>query len=248
VTPKSISFDRIADRYDESRGGEGRGHRMAAEIDPYFGAARRILEVGVGTGVVAMALTRLGRSVVGVDISAEMLGRAHDRIGSRVARADGHTLPVPPSAVDAAYLVWVLHLVADPAAVVAECARLLRPGGRLVVVAGRVRAEYADMQAHHDALDTLRNNRPDTAEATAQWAMAAGLHAVAQRELDESHEATPTQFADVLEQRAFSFIWDLDDQTWADVVQPAIDGLRALPDPARPRPVVQRRDLLVFEK
>jgi ubiquinone/menaquinone biosynthesis C-methylase UbiE len=178
---KSISFDRIADRYDETRGGERRGQHMAAEIDPYFGPARRVLEVGVGTGIVAVALARLGRSVVGVDISAEMLGRAHDRIGSRVARADAHTLPVPPTSVDAAYLVWVLHLVADPPAVIAECARVLRPAGRLVAVAGRVRAEYGDMQAHQDALDTLRNNRPDTAEATSEWAMAAGLRRVARR-------------------------------------------------------------------
>jgi ubiquinone/menaquinone biosynthesis C-methylase UbiE len=164
------------------------------------------------------------------------------------ASGHAHVLPLPATAVDAAYLVWVLHLVADPAAVIAECARVLCPGGCLVAIAGRVRAEYADMQAHQDALDTLRNERPDTADATREWAIAAGLRVVAERELDESHEATPAQFADVLEQRTFSFIWDLDDQTWADVVQPAIDGLRALPDPDRPRRVVQRRDLLVFEK
>jgi len=245
---QSISFDRIADRYDETRGGDRRGQQMATEIDPYLGAGPRVLEVGVGTGVVATGLATLGRTVVGVDISGDMLARAHDRLGSRVARADAHSLPVPPLAVDAAYLVWVLHLVGDPAAVVAECARVLRPGGRLVVIAGRVRAKYGDMQPQQDALDTLRDDRPDTAEATTEWGVAAGLRLVAQRELDESHEATPAQFADVLEQRVFSYIWDLDDQTWAKVVQPAIDGLRALPDPTEPRRVVQQRDLLVFEK
>jgi ubiquinone/menaquinone biosynthesis C-methylase UbiE len=245
---QSISFDRIADRYDETRGGEQRGQAIAAEIEPHLGAARRILEVGVGTGVVSKAFDALGRTVVGVDISAEMLTRAHSRLGSRVARADGHTLPVPSATVDAAYLVWVLHLVADPPSVIAECARVLRGGGALVAVAGRVHADYADMTAHNDALDTLRNDRPDTAEAVAEWATAAGLHTIAHRELNESHEATPAQFADVLERRVFSFLWDVDDQTWSDVVQPAIDGLRALPDPTRPRPVVQHRDLLAFEK
>lgn len=245
---KSISFDRIADRYDETRGGERRGQQMAAAIDPYLGSAQRILEVGVGTGVVAAGLARLGRAVMGVDLAAEMLGRAHDRIGPHVARADAHALPVPATAVDAAYIVWVLHLVADPAAVVAECARVLRPSGRLVVAAGRVRAKSGDMTAYSDALDALRNDRPDTAEATTDWAGAAGLRVVARRELDENHEATPAQFADVIEQRVFSFVWDLDDQTWAEVVQPVINGLRALPDPTRPRRVDQRRDLLVFEK
>lgn len=248
MNKESVSFDRIADRYDETRGGERRGQRMASEIDPNLGSAQPVLEVGVGTGVVAAGLARLGRAVVGVDISAEMLTRAHDRLGSRIARADAHALPVPGAAVDAAYLVWVLHLVADPAAVVAECARVLRPGGRLVVAAGRVRADHGDMTVYNDALDALRNARPDTAEATIDWAGSAGLRLAAHRELEEDHESTPAQFADVLEQRVFSFIWDLDDQTWAEVVQPAIDGLRALPNPMQPRRVVQRRDLLVFEK
>ncbi|MBV8305279.1 MAG: hypothetical protein JOZ04_13795 [Acidimicrobiia bacterium] len=52
----SISFDRIADRYDETRGGERRGQLVAAEIDPYLGPGARILEIGVGTGIVATAL------------------------------------------------------------------------------------------------------------------------------------------------------------------------------------------------
>ena len=85
MTRKSISFDRIADRYDETRGGERRAQHVAAEIDPYLRDARRVLELGVGTGIVAAAMGRLGRTVVGVDISAEMLSRAHARLGSRVA-------------------------------------------------------------------------------------------------------------------------------------------------------------------
>ena len=105
---ESISFDRIADRYDETRGGEQRGDTLAADIDPYLGDAERVLEVGVGTGIVAAGLGRLGRPVVGVDIAAEMLARAHERLGSRVARADAHALPVPTASVDGAYLVWVL--------------------------------------------------------------------------------------------------------------------------------------------
>jgi hypothetical protein len=75
-----------------------------------------------------------------------------------------------------------------------------------------------------------------------------GLESVARRELVESHPSCPVEYADVLEQRTFSFIWDLDDRTWNDVVQPVIDGLRALPEPTRRRQVTFRRDLLVFER
>jgi SAM-dependent methyltransferase len=249
VTPQSVSFDRIADRYDETRGGERRGQVLAAEMAPYLGNPTNVLEVGVGTGIMATAFTRLGHSVVGVDIAADMLSRAHERVGSRVARADAHALPVPAESVDAAYLVWVLHVVADPTAVVDECARVLRPGGRLLAVAGRPRSDgAADITQFDNALDPIRDDRPDTADAVAHWGTAAGLERVAYRELEEHALSTPSEYADVLEKRTFSFMWDLDDRAFEDMVQPVIDGLRSLPDPTRPRDVVLRRDLLVFEK
>ncbi|MBV9040295.1 MAG: methyltransferase domain-containing protein [Acidimicrobiia bacterium] len=246
---ESISFDRIADRYDETRGGEQRGDTLAADIDPYLGDAERVLEVGVGTGIVAAGLGRLGRPVVGVDVAAEMLARAHERLGSRVARADAHALPVPTASVDGAYLVWVLHVVADPAAVIAECARVLRPGSRLVVIAGHPRTgDAGDMTEYSATLDHIRTDRPDNAEAVAAWAHAAGLERLAYKELVETHSSTPADFADVIEKRSFSWIWDLDEQTWNEVVQPVIDGLRALPEPTRGRSVTLRRDLLAFTR
>jgi SAM-dependent methyltransferase len=248
VTPESVSFDRIADRYDETRGGDRRAQQVAAEIDPYLGDARHILEVGVGTGIVASALAQLGRIVVGVDISAEMLSRAHARVGSRVARADAHGLPIPTSSVDAVYVVWVLHLVAEPADVLAECARVLRPSGRMVILTGRPRTEAEDMGGYEAVLDGLREARRDTGDAVTEWGAAAGLKVVTRREMVEEHPASPAEYADVIEQHTYSFLWDLDEEIWASVVQPAIDGLRALPEPTRLRRVVHRRDLLVFQK
>ena len=78
----SLSFDRIADRYDESRGGTARGERVAADLVPWL-APGRVLEVGVGTGIVAAALAARGLPVYGVDLSQAMLRRAVDRVGSR---------------------------------------------------------------------------------------------------------------------------------------------------------------------
>jgi SAM-dependent methyltransferase len=246
---QSVSFDRIADRYDETRGGERRGQVLAAEFEPYLQGAHRLLEVGVGTGIMAAALGRLGHSVVGVDISAEMLSRAHGRLGSRIARADAQALPLPTAALDGAYLVWVLHLVADPAVVVAECARVLRPGARLAVIAGHPRTSDAeDMTEYNNALNVLREDRRDSAEAILGWAAAAGLTRIVVRELEETHPSSPAEYAGVLEKRTFSFIWDLDERRWNEIVQPIIDGLRALPDPTRLRSITWRRDLLIFER
>ena len=108
----SVSFDRAAASYDETRGGERRGYNCAETLDPLFAHTGLTLEIGAGTGVVGAALRARGRRVVGVDISAQMLRRASDR-GVPVVQADALFLPLGSSSVDDAYSVWVFHVVGD---------------------------------------------------------------------------------------------------------------------------------------
>jgi len=61
------------------------------------------------------------------------------------------------------------------------------------------------------------------------------------------HDASPEEVAAQLERREMSSLWDLDNDTWARVVQPVIDGLRALPNPTRPRHEAAAHPLLIFE-
>src|SRR5713226_8068277 len=124
----SISFDRAAAFYDETRGGEQRGRLCAQAIEPRFASSGLTLEIGVGTGLVGAALQAGGRRVAGVDISVQMLQRARSR-KLAVAHADALALPFASGSVDDAYSVWLLHLVADQAAVLREVMRVLRPGG-----------------------------------------------------------------------------------------------------------------------
>jgi SAM-dependent methyltransferase len=93
----------------------------------------RLLDLGCGTGVAIPVLERLGWSVVGVDVSEEMLDRARTR-GADVARYDGHTLPFEDASFDAAVAIWIHTDVDDFAAVVREAARVLRPGAPLVCI------------------------------------------------------------------------------------------------------------------
>jgi len=246
----SVSFDRIADRYDETRGGLERGAEIARAIEPFVAAAEWLLEVGIGTGAVANGFVERGRTVLGIDLSAEMLALAKARVGDRVARANAQALPVAGDSVPAAYVVWVLHVVAEPQAVVAECARALQRGGRLVVNAGRPRSETGDMTPFDAQLAPLREARlnDDRAESVCRWAAAAGLVLAAHAERVGEFELSPAQLARNIERRSFSYTLDLDDATWAAQIQPVIDGLRALPNPDKPRPCRHTDHLLVFEK
>jgi ubiquinone/menaquinone biosynthesis C-methylase UbiE len=134
----SLSFERIADRYDATRGGEQRGRRTAASLAPLLDPVWPVVEIGIGTGVIALGLREVGFAVVGVDLSPAMTQRARRRLGPVVAVADAAHLPVADAAIEQAVSIWLLHLVADRAAVMAEVARALRPGGRYLVSSARV--------------------------------------------------------------------------------------------------------------
>jgi SAM-dependent methyltransferase len=97
--------------------------------------AGRLLEVGSGTGELAGRLARLpGCTVVAVDSSPRMVQLTRQRIGAAV-EADVRSLPFPGGSFDCAVAAWMLYHVAEIDSAVAELARVLRPGGRLVAAA-----------------------------------------------------------------------------------------------------------------
>ena len=89
----------------------------------------------------------------------------------------------------------------------------------------------------------------DVPEVTIPLAIDAGLQFVAQTGTERfEHATSPADVAAQLERRDMSSLWDLDDATWDRVVQPVIDGLRALPDSERPRMTAASHPVLVFER
>lgn len=92
------------------------------------------LDAACGTGRHAGYLASLGHKVTGVDSSAEMLAIARAKIpGAEFREGDLHQLPVPDHYADAVVCALALSHVPDLAPVLAEFARVLRPGGHLVV-------------------------------------------------------------------------------------------------------------------
>ncbi len=139
-------FDRIAPRYDlmnrlMSGGLDGRWRRLAAAAaDLSLGS--RALDVCTGTGDLAFDLAdRVGPSgaVVGVDFAEQMLDRARAKAAARGAPAtfevaDALDLPFDDDAFDGATVAFGARNLADLDRGLAEMARVVRPGGRVVVL------------------------------------------------------------------------------------------------------------------
>jgi SAM-dependent methyltransferase len=100
-----------------------------------------VADLGCGAGHVSSLVAPFVRRVIGVDASAAMLAAAEDVVPASVDLRQGtlEALPIGDAEVDLVLLVLVLHHVPDPARALAEAARVLKPGGRLIVV---------DMQPH----------------------------------------------------------------------------------------------------
>jgi demethylmenaquinone methyltransferase/2-methoxy-6-polyprenyl-1,4-benzoquinol methylase len=139
-------FDRIAPRYDRlnramTLGLDGRWRRAAAAAAD-LAAGDRALDCCTGTGDLALALAERvtpSGAVVGVDFAEEMLVRARAKAGARGAtvdfrQADALDLPFPDDAFDAATVAFGIRNVSDLDRGIAEMTRVVRPGGRVVIL------------------------------------------------------------------------------------------------------------------
>lgn len=99
-----------------------------------------LLDIGTGTGRVLELVAPDVTSAIGVDLSREMLAVARHNLDKadlrhcQVRHADMYQLPFPGERFDAVTLHMVLHYSEDPGQVIAEAARVLQPGGRVVIV------------------------------------------------------------------------------------------------------------------
>src|SRR6202161_3959946 len=116
----------------------------------------RLLDIGTGTGRVLELLAPRVAQGLGVDASKTMLALARARLAraglthAAVRLADMYRLPLADASFDIAVLQMVLHYAEDPAGVLAEAARVLRPGGKLIVIdlAPHVREDLTSKRAH----------------------------------------------------------------------------------------------------
>jgi SAM-dependent methyltransferase len=243
----SIAFDRAAGYYDQSRGlPAGIDDQVADRIEAAVGPDARLLELGVGTGRVALPLHRRGRRVVGVDLSLPMLDRYRAKAAELglappvVLRADATRLPFRDASVDAVLEVHVLHLVPAWRQALAEARRVLAPGGTVLVGRGggrhggggpgeQVRRRFEALAAeagggHHDHVG-VEDDAHKVAALVALGGVAEELEPVTWED-----RQTYGQALREMEGRVYSYQWRMPDEVW----RTAVARLRAEVQAAHP--------------
>ncbi len=246
-----IRFDAIASNYDSVRGHPPEvAEQIGRAIAAVAGTNARVLELGVGTGRIALPVAAAGCRVAGIDISAEML---------RMARAKEHGqalwllqgaiehLPFADGVFDATLAVHVLHLARDWRATLAEALRVLRPGGVFIQgrdwrdpqsCAGRLRSKLRET-----LIELLPGSRPPGAGAAVGQALAK-LGATVEPEMVAATWVAPISPAQVLEEmesRSDAETWVLDDATLRAAVQRLRAWAESVYDDVQQPEMVERR-------
>lgn len=114
--------------------------------------SERVLDVGTGTGAIALAIAPLVGEVIGIDLVPEMLAEARRLAppGVSFVEGDAHALPFEVGSFDLVTSARTLHHLTRPELVLAEMTRVLRPGGTMLVV---------DQLAPVDPLAAIELNR-----------------------------------------------------------------------------------------
>lgn len=151
ASDRSIAFDRAAEYYDETRGLTPEGVQKNADLLAARLRGRgRVLEVGVGTGQIALPLAERGVPMVGLDLSPPMLTQLVRKSGGRLpfplVLGDATALPVRDDAFGGSVLRWVLHLIPAWETALAELVRTITRGGVVLIQMGSYRGPQAEIQ------------------------------------------------------------------------------------------------------
>ena len=148
-------FDRVARDWDEMREGYYSDDvRVGALAAAGVESGKTAADVGAGTGFISQGLIQEGLRVIAVDQSEAILNEMKRKFGDidaidyRVGNAQD--LPIPDQAVDYTFANMCLHHVESPPDAIREMARILRPGGRLVITDADEHDFEFLREEHHD--------------------------------------------------------------------------------------------------
>jgi SAM-dependent methyltransferase len=165
-------FGRIGGEWDQLRG-DLFGDRFTSDALLGLASGKVIADLGCGTGNAAVGLAPYAARLIAVDREPSMLEAARKRLEGadnvEFRQGDLESLPIDDGEVDVAIVLLVLHHLPEPERAVTEIARVLRPGGVVLIVdmVAHDRSEYRHTMGHqHLGFDR---------QTVAAWAAAAGL-------------------------------------------------------------------------
>lgn len=215
---ESLVFDRAVDYYDKTRS------LSSASMDKLVSLIRAevgggpCLEIGVGTGRIALPLQAGDTDMMGLDLSQPMLRRLVHNAGERLpfplVAADAASLPFGDDSFSAALAVHVLHLIPEWPRALRELVRVVRPAGALVIDIGRqtqgpFRALLAEFAAAAKIPETHRgiNDTDELDAALAEF----GAELTQVEGIVERRSATYDKTIEALEAGTYSITWAADE-------------------------------------
>lgn len=232
---QSVAFDRAAGFYDDTRGFPPGEELPVVEAICRAGSLTpnsRVLEIGIGTGRIALPLARRVSAVYGIDLSLPMLARLRTKQYSEavyVVQGDATRLPLAAAQLDAVVSVHVFHLIPDWQSALHEVERVLKPGGSLIhcwsvtengnqllwdvwrdaVPNGEAREVGMRFEHSPTALHEMGWTAPHTPTVYSY-----------------QHPTTPRQFAERLQNRIWSQTWRLTDAQLTQAVSAVWEAIR----------------------
>jgi SAM-dependent methyltransferase len=218
-----VSFDRAAEYYDQTRALpagalEGVVDTLGTELE----GRGRCLEIGVGTGRIALPLSGAGIPMAGIDVSGAMVARLVAKAGGYppfpLALADATRLPFRDALFGAALSVHVLHLIPRWEAAVDELLRVVRPGGVVLVDLGGPADPTVDaVEERFAEVAGTDGKRPgitgDRATEMDERFASAGCGARMLAPVPVTWESTLAELIDRLGDGVYSWTWSIDEAT-----------------------------------
>ena len=157
MVQSAVFWDRIAERYARRPVPDEAAYRRKLEITRrYLRPDTRVLEIGCGTGSTALAHAPHVEHVHAIDLSGKMIDIArrrssdHRNVEFHVAAAEA--LPLEDDSIDVAWTIHAYHHWEAPDAGIAEVARVVRPGGRFMIVETETKGAHGLSRSAADAL------------------------------------------------------------------------------------------------
>jgi len=220
---QSIAFDRAAEYYDDTRGfppGIEQDAALTIIRAGNLSASSRILEVGIGTGRIALPLAKHVGQVHGLDLSPAMMLRLRSKQNGEpiyLSQGDATRLPYADHAFDAAVGVHILHLIPGWQDVLKELIRVLKPDAPFIQCWSRNEEVFKSLWA------AWRSAIPEqeAADIGLSWdkneptMQAQGWRIGTEQAFAYSYGRSPAVFIQQLENRVWSRTWRLSDESLA---------------------------------